>query len=244
MLDITDKAAERGVPSLVWRFGQDRRLHMIADWAHLDQAHVLVDGCGVGMYVRRLREFTPYVYGMDIEFDRVAEGAHDLPGLAVAPAETLPYPDNTFDTVLSHEVLEHVGDDRLALAEIGRVLRPGGRLIVFVPNRYFPFETHGIYWQGQYHFGNMPLVNWLPDALRNRLAPHVRAYTVGDVRRLITGLPLRVVYLTQIYPGYDNITARRPALGRLVRQITYALEQTPLRALGLSHFAVLEKTKD
>ncbi len=242
MLEIAEKAAERGMPSLVWRFGQGRRLDMIAEWAKLEGARVLVDGCGVGMYVRRLRAFTPGVYGMDIEFDRVAEGARDLPGLAVAPAEALPYPDNTFDTVLSHEVLEHVADDCQAVAEIARVLRPGGRLIAFVPNRLFPFETHGVYWRGQYHFGNAPLVNWLPDPLRNRLAPHVRAYTEGDLRRLLAGLPLRVVHLTQVYPGYDNITARRPALGRAIRQVTYALESTPLRRFGLSHFAVLEKT--
>jgi SAM-dependent methyltransferase len=242
MVELMDKAAERGNPSFVWRAGQDRRLAMIAQWAKLDGARVLVDGCGIGMYVRQLRAFTPHVYGMDIEFERVLEGAQDLPGLAVAAAETLPYPNNTFDTVLSHEVLEHVADDRLAVAEIVRVLRPGGRLVLFVPNRLFPFETHGVYWQGEYHFGNIPLVNWLPDSARTHLAPHVRAYTAHDMRQLFAGLPASVVTLTQIYPGYDNIVARRPALGRAVRSVTYTLEATPLRAFGLSHLAVVEKT--
>lgn len=237
----TDKSALRGNPSVVWRYGQDRRLAMIARWARLDDAVVLVDGCGIGMYVRQLRAFTPHVYGMDIEFERVAEGAAELPGLAVAAAERLPYPDHSFDTVLSHEVLEHVTDDRQALAEIVRVLRPGGRLVLFVPNRLFPFETHGAYWRGAYHFGNIPLVNWLPNSLRNRLAPHVRAYTEADLLRLVDGLDAWVVQLVQIYPGYDNITARRPALGQAIRGVTYALEQTPLRMFGLSHFAVVEK---
>lgn len=243
MLEIADKAALRGNPSLVWRYGQDRRLSMIAEWATLDGACVLVDGCGIGMYVRKLRAFTPYVYGMDIELERVVEGAVDLPGLAVAAAEALPYPDNSFDTVLSHEVLEHVADDRQAVAEILRVLRPGGRLVLFVPNRLFPFETHGVYWRGQYHFGNIPLVNWLPDTYRDRLAPHVRAYTADDVRRLVAGLPARFVALTQVYPGYDNITARAPRLGQTVRSVTYTLERTPLATFGLSHFAVIEKTR-
>ncbi|MEZ4658484.1 MAG: hypothetical protein R2911_13000 [Caldilineaceae bacterium] len=51
------------------------------------------------------------------------------------------------------------------------MLKPGGRGIIFAPNRFHPFETHGHYWRGQYHFGNTPLINYLPDPLRNRLAP-------------------------------------------------------------------------
>jgi hypothetical protein len=70
----------------------------------------------------------------------------------------------------------------------------------------------------------------------------VRAYTGGDLRQLLTGLPVEVISHTQIYPGYDNVVARRPGLGRLLRRITYALEQTPLRAFGLSHLLVIEKT--
>ena len=62
-----------------------------------------------------------------------------------------------------------------------------------------------------------------------------------SIRRLADGLPARIVAHTQVYPGYDNIVARRPALGKVLRTITYALESTPLRALGLSHLLVLEK---
>jgi len=121
------------------------------------------------------------------------------------------------------------------------VLRPGGRLVLFTPNRLYPFETHGHYWRGKYHFGNTPLINWLPDALRDRLAPHVRAYTRADLRRLLAPLPLRLLCFTQVYPGYDNIIYRFPRLGRLVRGATYTLENTPLRAFGISHFLVAER---
>jgi len=138
-------------------------------------------------------------------------------------------------------VLEHVADDRACAAEMVRVVRPGGRIVVFVPNRLYPFETHGIFWRGRYRFGNAPLVNWLPDRLRNRLAPHVRAYTAGGLRRLFAGLPVRIVHHTRIFPGYDNVVARAPVLGRAVRAITYALEHTPLRTFGLSHLLVVER---
>lgn len=238
-----DRAALRGVPSQVWRAGQDRRLNMIRQWAPLDGARALVDGCGVGMYVRALHEAGAYVWGLDIELDHVAQAVVVAPdaGLCQGAGEALPFRSARFDLVLSHEVIEHVADDRLYTAEIMRVLRPGGRAIVFCPNRLYPFETHGHYWRGQYHFGNTPLINWLPDPARDRLAPHVRAYTRRGLRSLFDGLPARIVHHTVVYPGYDKIARRRPELGRAVRRVTYGLEDSPLRWFGLSHFLVVEK---
>ncbi len=241
---MDDIRATRGNPSFVWREGQARRLEMIRRWGRPDGARVLVDGCGVGMYVRALRAYTPYIHALDIEAERVAEAATVVPDahFTVAAAEALPYADGSFDLVLSHEVIEHVADDRQVLREMMRVLRPGGRAVIFCPNRLHPFETHGHYWRGRYYFGNTPLINWLPDRFRQRLAPHVRAYTGRGLRSLWRGLPVRVVVHTQVYPGYDNIVARRPRLGRELYALTYAAEKTPLRAFGLSHFLVLEKT--
>lgn len=242
-----ERAALRGNPSFVWRAGQNRRLDMILQWAPRQGGgqlgKVLVDGCGVGMYVKALLPHAQSVAGIDIEWEHLSIAAQDVPEaqLELAACEALPYPDNHFTLVLSHEVLEHVNDDSLAAAEIARVLAPGGRAAIFVPNRLYPFETHGHYWRGQYHFGNTPLINYLPDPLRNRLAPHVRAYTAAGLRNLFLGQPVRIVHHTQIYPGYDNIIARRPALGRWIRRATYLLENTPLTALGLSHFLVVEK---
>ncbi len=236
------KPARLGVPSYVWRFGQDRRLELIARYASLEGKRILDAGCGVGMYVRKFRHFSQHVAGVELDESRAAEGGQDLPGIACASVERLPFAGGTFDVVLSHEVLEHVGDDRRAVIEALRVLRPGGRLVVFVPNRWWPFETHGVYWRGRYRFGNIPLVGYLPDALRDRLAPHVRAYTRSQLRAaLFVGLPCRVIIHTAIYPGYDKLSGRRPRLAGLLRRLTYLLEGTPLRWFGLSHFLVVEK---
>jgi len=59
---------------------------------------------------------------------------------------------------------------------------------------------------------------------------------------LFDNLPVRVIDHTQIYPGYDNLVKRRPALGKAIRTTTYTFERTPLKKLGLSHFLVVEKT--
>ncbi|KPL82381.1 hypothetical protein SE15_09410 [Thermanaerothrix daxensis] len=236
------KAALRGTPSYVWRAGQERRLNMILAAAEgRERGRVFVDGCGVGQYLARLGESAHLAVGLDIEWERTREAYGRHPRVVCGAGEALPFPAHTFDLVLSHEVIEHVADDRQTLAEIARVLAPGGRLVLFCPNRGYPFETHGIYWRGRYRFGNIPLVNYLPQRWRDRLAPHVRVYSSRDLDRLIAGLPLRVVQRTIIFGAYDNIIARFPRLGRLLRAVLQALEKTPLRLLGLSHFWVLEK---
>jgi SAM-dependent methyltransferase len=236
-----DKYAHCGAPSLIWRAGQQRRLAMIRRWARTENACILVDGCGVGMYAARLLEDTPHVFAFDIEPERARQARERVPNAHVAAAEAIPYPDATFDLVLSHEVIEHVRDDRAALAEMVRVLRPGGRAVIFCPNRWYPFETHGHYWRGRYHFGNTPLINYLPDCLRDRLAPHVRAYSRRGLLRLLDGLPVRVVHHTRIMGAYDNIVARFPRLGGVLRALLHAVERTPLRVLGLSHLLVVER---
>ncbi len=238
-----EKAALRGNPSFVWRAGQKRRLEMIRAAAGERRfGRIFEDGCGVGMYLRRLAEDARQAVGLDIELERTQEARQLGSQVLCGEGETLPFPCNSFDLILSHEVLEHVEDDREAVKEIVRTLRPGGRLVLFVPNRGYPFETHGIYWRGKYHFGNIPLVNYLPRAWRNRLAPHVRVYSRGDLTRLFAHLPVRLVEQRVVFGAYDNIIARKPALGKILRATLQALEKTPLRVLGLSHFWVVEKT--
>ncbi|MEZ4667173.1 MAG: methyltransferase domain-containing protein [Anaerolineae bacterium] len=237
-----EHAAERGVPSLVWRAGQERRLQMIAKWAKLENASVLIDGCGVGTYAAQIRNrFTADVEAFDIEVERVLEAQIETPHAIIAAAEWLPYPDNHFDTILSHEVLEHVQDDRKAVQEMVRVLKPHGRIIIFAPNRWYPFETHGHYWRDEYHFGNTPLINYLPDSWRNYLAPHVRVYTERGIRQLFEGCAVSLVLHQRVYGGYDNIIARLGTPGRILRDILYRFEGTPFDVFGLSHLLVMEK---
>ncbi len=240
-----DKAALRGNPSFVWRAGQERRLEMIrAAAGERVYGSIFVDGCGVGMYLRKLAQDARQAVGLDIELERTLEAHQFAEQVLCGAGENLPFPPDTFDLILSHEVLEHVQDDQQAVNEIVRTLKPGGRLVLFVPNRGYPFETHGIYWRGKYHFGNIPLVNYLPRRLRDRLAPHVRVYSAGDLQRLFANLPVCMVQKTIIFGAYDNIISRRPILGRTLRTILQAMELTPLRILGLSHVWIIEKREE
>lgn len=237
-----DKAALRGEPSYVWRAGQQRRLEMII-WAAGDRitGNILENGCGVGMYVEHLSPFAAQVIGLEYDFERAAEAHINSLHIINAAGESVPLPSGTFDLILSHEVIEHVQDDRAAICEMVRLLKPGGRIALFCPNRGYPFETHGIYWKGKYHFGNKLFVNYLPRALRDKLAPHVRVYSKKDLQKLFAGLPVKFVERTIIFGAYDNIIARFGPFGKFLRSILQFLEKTPLKIFGLSHFWVIEK---
>jgi SAM-dependent methyltransferase len=239
-----EKAALRGEPSYVWRAGQQRRLELIVRAAgERIKGCILENGCGVGMYVEHLSPFGGKVIGLEYDFERAAEARRNSLHIVNAAGEILPLPSSTFDLILSHEVLEHVADDRAAVCEMVRALKPRGRIVLFVPNRGYPFETHGIYWKGKYYFGNKPFVNYLPRALRNKLAPHVRIYSTRDLEKLFMGLSVRFIERTVIFGAYDNIIARFGPLGRLLRGVLQFLEKTPLKGFGLSHFWVVEKSK-
>jgi SAM-dependent methyltransferase len=238
-----EKAALRGEPSYVWREGQERRLNMVAEAAGERIAgRILENGCGVGMYVEHMTPFGGRIYGLEYDFERAQEAAARSTGILNAAGESLPFPDGAFDLILSHEVIEHVQADRMAVMEMVRTLRPGGRAVIFCPNRGYPFETHGVYWRGRYRFGNIPLVNYLPRRWRDRLAPHVRVYSRRDLATLFEGLPVRFVQRTIIFGAYDNLIARFGGAGRILRRVLHFLERTPLRIFGLSHCWVVEKT--
>lgn len=237
-----EKAALRGEPSYVWRQGQDRRLQLILQ-AGKDRlpGRVLENGCGVGMYLQHLEPYAGRIVGLEYDYERAKEAGISSENIVNSAGEMLPFPNGCFDFVLSHEVLEHVSDDRAAIEEMVRTLRPGGRLVLFCPNRGYPFETHGVYWRGRYRFGNIPLVNYLPRRVRDRLAPHVRVYTSNDLSKLLANLPVKVIERRVIYGAYDNIIARSPRLGRVLRKLLQSLERSPLQVFGLSHFWVVEK---
>jgi len=238
----SQQAADRGEPSYIWREGQQRRLGMILEAAGERLGGSCLEvGCGIGLYLEKMRPFSNSCIGLEYEFSRAEKAAQRVEIILNAAGEQLPFPANRFEVLLSNEVIEHVEDDAQTVKEMIRVLKPGGRLVLFCPNRWYPVETHGIYWWGNFRFGNIPLVNYLPTRWRNRLAPHVRAYTRKDLETLFLGLPVRPITKTVIFGGYDNIIHRTPRLGKLLRWFLYQVENTPLQALGLSHFWVLEK---
>ena len=112
---------------------------------------VLDLGCGFGRHafeayrrgahvvaVDRSEEEVTSVTSMFRAMAAAGEAPDDVVARAVrADLLSLPFPDASFDVVMASEVLEHIPDDDLAMAEIARVVRPGGRVAITVP-RWWP----------------------------------------------------------------------------------------------------------
>jgi SAM-dependent methyltransferase len=104
-------------------------------------ARILDVGCGTGATTAALLRFGE-VSGLDMGLAGLRHArTRGLP-VACGSAESLPAGDASFDVVVALDVLEHLDDDRRALGEILRVLRPGGILLVTVPAYAFLWSSH------------------------------------------------------------------------------------------------------
>lgn len=103
-----------------------------------DQCVKLLEaGCGDGFYLGKLKGISNTTFfGLDYNILRVRRVKKENEGASLINAnlKVIPFKDNIFDIVLVNHVLEHIEDDQGILKEIYRVLRPGGTMILGVPN--------------------------------------------------------------------------------------------------------------
>jgi len=137
----------------------DARLNPINVFLKLElmnNANILDAGCGCGWvsdYVQRKNSSNKVVgvdtYANDFTYARRKNKYIDY---YVEDAVALTIPDNTFDLVISNQVLEHVFSGRRHIEETKRVLKDRGKLLLTTPNWWFPFDFHY----------DLPLVNFVP----------------------------------------------------------------------------------
>ena len=101
-------------------------------------AKILDYGCGSGVHAAAYREEGYEAWGCDIVLERPAEFLRTMS----AADFRIPFDDASFDFVYSNSVLEHVGDHRIAAAELARVMKPGGLALHNFPSKWRPIEPH------------------------------------------------------------------------------------------------------
>jgi len=109
---------------------------------HMHGLRILDVGCGVGGSYVTLEKFGS-VTGVDISSQAV-KICHKkgIENVVVGSAEALPFPNDSFDVIVSLDVLEHLGDDGEGIREFYRVLKPGGMVFITVPAHQFLWSEH------------------------------------------------------------------------------------------------------
>jgi SAM-dependent methyltransferase len=106
---------------------------------------VLDAGCGSGRLLDELRDYG-HVSGLDLNPDSVevarSRGHEDV---VQGPVEQLPWPDESFDLVISLDMVEHTPDDRVTLRELRRVTKPGGYFLMTVPALRALWSSHDVF---------------------------------------------------------------------------------------------------
>ncbi len=255
------KFAHLGKPGSVFSMGFARRLDILEQQIDFKNKVILDLGCGEGVWLREFAKITnpKNVYGSEYDGDQVEmlitlinsateedrknDKLLQIPSdnIRHCPGEALDFKDGFFDIVFQNEVLEHVQDDLQTLKESFRVLEFDGVLVLFTPNRGWPFETHGMFLNGKYYWGNIPLLPWMPKFIYKRFAPHVRNYSNREIKRLVKEAGGEIIYHKHIFPGFDGLTRRFGIVGKLIQKFFHLIEKTPLHFFGISHLVIAKK---
>lgn len=144
---------------------------------------ILDVGCGTGANLLMLSEYGD-AEGVDVSEDALAFcRERGLDKVRLGAAEKLPYEDGTFDLVTAFDVVEHIDDDLAGLREMRRVLRPGGRVLLFVPTFMFLW------------------------GLQDDVSNHRRRYRLPELQRVLEQAGFEIERTT-----YANITFFLPIL--------------------------------
>jgi len=100
----------------------------------VERGRVLDIGCGVGQVVHRLAQQGFDAHGVDVSAPNIERAQKVCPGCQLYDGQTLPFPDAHFDSAGALNVLEHVENPEQFIAEVCRVVRPGGRVVLSSPN--------------------------------------------------------------------------------------------------------------
>ncbi len=234
-----------GMPAAAGGFILQRRRRLVAPLLP-ESCGLLVDfGCGNGAQTLCFADHCARLAGVDIseeflvDFRRVAteRGLDDRVDLLATGGGPIPLADGAADAVMSFTVLEHVPDEMAALAEMRRVLRPGGTLILTVPNRWWIFETHGadlplLPWN------RVPLVSWWPRVLHDRWA-RARIYRRRDIVGLVTAAGFRVTRTCRLTAPMDMLPGE--TLRRLARRTLFGPDSTNVPFLATEILVAAER---
>jgi ubiquinone/menaquinone biosynthesis C-methylase UbiE len=222
-----------GAPTAITgeEYGVKRRFEVLQTVASFENKAILDVGCGVGGYGTIAEKCgAKMVVAIDVNREYIRKTSSD--NKLLADAHALPFRDSCFDIILMIEVLEHLSCEVKALGEVYRLLTDGGLLLLSVPNKFYPFETHGLK-AGSIEIPNVlsvgiPFLSWMPNFVRRRIE-RAKIYTVKQMNKLLHKTGFKLLKVDYMMPPLDKLNNLNFA--RVLRKVLRNLE-----APGLKHF--------
>lgn len=174
-----------------------QRAKIIFEWIEKKRPSKILDiGCGRGFYVHALTlyDFPKEIVGIDKKEEYVDKAnkliSDKRTNIFKGSIYSIPFKDNYFDFIICSELLEHLPDDKRGLAEINRVLKKSGTLLLTVPSKNFPFFWDPINWLLMHIFNTH--INSKIWFLAGIWADHVRLYEKNDLIKLVKSAKFKV----------------------------------------------------
>ncbi len=225
-----------GGPAPYGSYAIEKRIGKLDATLSLEGMRILDLGCGIGSYTVELRRRGEWVCGLDIQMSNLSAFRESIPRVQGA-GEHLPFASASFDAVTMIEVLEHTACDTMVLRECYRVVRPGGLLILFAPNKMYPMESHPCH-LGRVSIGkNVPFISWLPEPL-HKLVCVARIYSKRRLVSMARETGFEVNRIGHMFPPLDSFPL---PYKRAYRRLASRLEATRLAVLGVSILAIFAK---
>lgn len=174
-----------------------RRILTLLEYLDIKSSDKVLDaGCGEGFYVMLLAElYGCQIVGLDNDpeiLNRAKKWIGEKEGIKfiVGDVTELPFENESFDKIILSEVLEHIPDDKKALAEVYRALKPGGVLGITVPNHNYPLLWDPLNWVRE-HLG---LGHFSPESgfFGGIWAMHLRLYYPREIKKLVEDAGFKV----------------------------------------------------
>lgn len=232
-----------------------KRLRFIRKHLTPARTRFLDCGCGVGDYVFALvDDLRLDAYGVEYDVSKVASGKlHPRYGARISQGDLqdLKMESEQWDYAMLNEVLEHVPDERMALREVWRILKPGGVLFVISPNRWFPFETHGVHLKrsGRRIQHWVPFIPYIPLAIGNQVFDYwARNYWQDELKQLVNAAGFAIIDSGFIWQTFEAISGGQPKfvalLKPLLRKVADTFEAWPfVKRFGASQVLVCRKSE-
>ena len=186
-----------------YRFDKLHYLPRVVDFGGFRGKTLLEVGCGIGTDLVRFAGGGALVTGVDlsttaIELAKQNFALHGVTAqeLRVSNGEALPFPDNSFDVVYGHGVVQYTANARRLIAECHRVLKPGGEAIFMVYNR--------VSWLNA-------MSKLMKVQLEHEDAPVLKKYSIGEFRQLLAPfkdvriVPERFPVKSRLHRGWKGV---------------------------------------